>query len=352
MWFDAKDISVFPSIRDPRLHGYVLPHASTTYSGHIIGHTLRFAPTKKFTNVVVMYYPAGNEPDIEGKYYHELYVPALSIQFMIRKVWKIKREIKYKAINVRDTTFNILNYKLDETLFIISADFSHFLPLNKAVEVENCAATALSFKDFSLSCLKHVDTLQTFLYFNNSYPYLNFDWIGRTRSSGTKGVGYATFLIHSPIDSVQNPYGFFVTVYDKNMRARECLGRWTWSQKEEKSLIATSIESAATTSRLTGGEFLHVPLKWYSVSYLYETPEKQFIRGVHGILKEAFYLPQVFLEHVYDNGVWMKDSHTEWPLDRKFDMSETLEHLQSKGGYASKKPYKLYVAKYKYSRIE
>ena len=26
------------------LHGYILPHAGTTYTGHILAHTLRFKP--------------------------------------------------------------------------------------------------------------------------------------------------------------------------------------------------------------------------------------------------------------------------------------------------------------------
>ena len=352
MWFNEDDIPTHKLIKDTRLHGYVLPHASTKYCGHIIGHTLRFVPAKKITNVIVLYYPSGTEFDVNDRFYHELYVPAMSIQYMIHKVWKLKYKIKYRAINVRDSKADISKYQLSDTIFIISADFTHFLPLQEAINVENCAATSLSFKDFDQPCLKYIDTLKTFMYLNSYQPLLNFDWIGRTRSAGLKGVGYLTFLIHSPLTNIKTPHGFFVTIYDENMRARECLGKWSWSKAEEKSLIAVSAELAATTSRLTGGKFLYVPPSWYTITYLYETKDKHIIRGVHGILKEAFYLPTVFLEHVYDNGVWMTDDDKEWPQGVVFDMTQTLEMLKRKSGSTiDTKEFKLYVALYTYHKL-
>lgn len=48
MWFSKKDIKQFQlsEILIKGLHGYVLPHAGTTYTGHILAYTLRFKPTK------------------------------------------------------------------------------------------------------------------------------------------------------------------------------------------------------------------------------------------------------------------------------------------------------------------
>jgi len=55
MWFSKKDIKQFqlPEILIKGLHGYVLPHAGTTYIEHILAHTLRFKPTKKFKNIII-----------------------------------------------------------------------------------------------------------------------------------------------------------------------------------------------------------------------------------------------------------------------------------------------------------
>ena len=36
MWFHKKNIYFHPSIIDPSIRGYVLPHAGTTYTGKII----------------------------------------------------------------------------------------------------------------------------------------------------------------------------------------------------------------------------------------------------------------------------------------------------------------------------
>mgnify|MGYP000167659208 CR=1 FL=1 len=47
MWFNKKDLTIKPIIKIDDLHGYVLPHAGTTYTGQILSHTLRFRPTKK-----------------------------------------------------------------------------------------------------------------------------------------------------------------------------------------------------------------------------------------------------------------------------------------------------------------
>ena len=147
-------------------------------------------------------------------------------------------------------------------------------------------------------------------------PNANIQWIGRTRSPGLKGVGYLSFLIRSEErEKEEEPNGFFVTAYDANMRTRECLGNTRkWNKKLEKNKINTVLHKAATTSRLTGGEFLEIPITNYTVTYLYKDRKNRFIRGWHAILKDALYLPDVFLENTYDNGKWMKNTEKEWPI--------------------------------------
>ena len=78
MWFDAKHITLKPAILIEDLHGYVLPHAGTEFTGDIISHTLRFKPVKKFKKIVILYYPASKQPDVLN-YYHEYYVPWQSL---------------------------------------------------------------------------------------------------------------------------------------------------------------------------------------------------------------------------------------------------------------------------------
>ena len=52
-WFSEDDIEIFKPIKVYNLHGLVLPHAGTKYSGKILSHTLRYRPKKKFDNIVI-----------------------------------------------------------------------------------------------------------------------------------------------------------------------------------------------------------------------------------------------------------------------------------------------------------
>ena len=57
-WFSNNDMKEFETIEIDDLHGYVLPHAGTRYTGNILSHTLRFKPKKKFTKVIILYLPS------------------------------------------------------------------------------------------------------------------------------------------------------------------------------------------------------------------------------------------------------------------------------------------------------
>ena len=119
------------------------------------------------------------------------------------------------------------------------------------------------------------------------------------------------------------------------MNARECLGEWfsnnkQWTQPIETKLIKKVIHLGNKSSRLTGGQRTHLSVKYYTVTYLYQD-HKQFIRGYHGIKYNAFYLPEVLLEHTFSNGSWIKDSDTEWK-EGTFRLKETLDSLTKKSG--------------------
>ena len=52
-WFNKSDLLLSAPIILDDLHGYVLPHASTKYTGHILSHTLRFKPNKIIKNIII-----------------------------------------------------------------------------------------------------------------------------------------------------------------------------------------------------------------------------------------------------------------------------------------------------------
>ena len=354
MWFDRQHLSHKNIIKINDLHGYVLPHAGTEFTGTIISHTLRFRPARLFKQVVILYYPASKEPDIvegEGenlvKYYHEIYVPWKSMDYIFNT-----KTISYTGYNIG--TDKIPAIDLSTTLIVVSADFSHFMPFQKAIDLENKAAHALMFKELLYSQV--VDDLKTFKVLFDIIPTdFQLQWVGRERSSGEKkAVGYLSFLLRETPKIKQNkikPNGMFVTVYSKDMVARECRGKWfdttNWSLDVEKQLKDEVILLGETTSRLTSGFNIETPLTHYSITYLYKDNRNPFIRGWHGILHHAFYLPDVFLENTFNNGEWIHSNHTKWintntntntnntNNNNNFNLTETLNQLKRKAGIMS-----------------
>jgi len=256
VWGNVDDIQHLdqnPAIKKiPNLHGYVLPHAGTAYTKFIYAHTLRFRPTKTVQNIIIVYLPANEKPNIDGKLFHEFYVPreTLKVHFgnevnyigwnmMSEKHWYIDGESgvdgngvgngeNVKLSDGGEKTNEILT-KLspDNTLFILSADMSHFKPLQEAVPMENCAAQVLmhtpawledlksaNAMETKYPCLKAVDDMRSFKFLykellpkvfgssdsENKVNDLTLQWIGRTRSTEHEGqerpgVGYLSFLL-------------------------------------------------------------------------------------------------------------------------------------------------------------
>ena len=355
-WFNNNDIKIKKLIHEPlnknNIKGYVLPHASTKYTGKILSHTLQFLPTNYFDNILIIYYPAFNQENIiisqNEKYFHEYYVLAKTLDYVTNYIWKYGKK-KIEGINIKNTNKKLLNniqLISDKTLLIVSADFSHFLPLQQAIKKENCAAHSIMHRHFSsqLECLNIVDIKDSFELMYKIIPNdYNLQWIGRTRSPGKKGVGYLSFFIKQPQNnSFKIPDGIFVTAYDLNMQQRECLGEWfdinlKYTKTIENELINKVINLATTTSRLTGGMFLNIPVSHYSITYLYKTNTNKFIRGYHGIKGDAFYLPDVMLENTYNNGIWIKDSDITWKKGNKFFMKNTLNKIKKKAQNLNKK---------------
>jgi len=354
MWFKSSDIKILPPIYLPDLHGYVLPHAGTSHSGNIISHSLRYRPQKLVHTIIILYLPVAKKPNVKASnengvkhmsYYHEFYVPYKSLQ----KIYPNSKILGYNLLdhNMKSILTNMkrLSIKLTNVLVVVSADFSHHLPLQKAIKQEDCAAHAIMQRNIygNLSCLQVVDHIDSFkvMYelLDMIIPRAMLQWVGRTRSSG-KGVGYLSFLIRETpklTSSKRIPNGFFVTAYDNNMTARECLGNTRfWSRDAERKLIADVIKKAKTTSRLTGGQQLDIPVSYYTITYLYKD-KKPFIRGWHAIMSGALYLPDVFLENTYNNGQWIQPIDTSWKQGNVFHLAPTLRKLERKANYTRKK---------------
>ena len=332
MWFSSNDIKIHNPIKVLDLRGYVLPHAGTKYTGEIISHTLRFRPTKKIKRIFIIYYPATKEPDVEDMY-HEYYVPLMSLQAVFGK-----KHLQYIGINVQQD-YRVPKVKGDD-LVVVSADFSHFLPLKEAIHLENKASHSLMFRN--LRDTKYnaiIDDRRSFSLYQMISKKTYLQWIGRSRSSGNKGVGYLSFLIRDiPKPHLQKPNGMFVTVYDKEMNSRECLGEWftkdrSWNKGKENQFVKEVLQKASQTSRLTGGMNLTIPVSNYTITYLYMDRRKEFIRGWHGIREKAFYLSDVFLENTYEDGRWINKSDKSWiTRGSVFNLNETFQKLQNKSG--------------------
>ena len=348
IWYSDKDLIKHDIIEIDDIHGYVLPHAGTKYTGSIISHTLRFKPTKYFNKVIILYLPSSNKPNINNKFYHEYYVPYESIKYFIENNWNISN-VNYIEHNILDN--KEIKYDKD-SLIIVSADFSHFLLMEDAIDKENKAAHALLHKEIDKN-EEYIDIIDDNRTFKKLFEIIpkeyNLQWIGRTRSEGDKAVGYLSFLIREHADPHKfEPDGQFITAYDEKMNQRECLGEWysidrPWTNNIEDILKNNVIHLGQTRSRLTGGRNKDIPITNYTITYLYLDENNEFIRGWHGTRYNAFYLADVFLENTYDNGKWMSNE-SEWPSGDTFNMDETIQKLNMKSGINSKSELKLYTS--------
>ncbi len=362
MWFRPEDIKYKKPIELVDLKGYVLPHAGTKFTSNILSHTLRFKPPDEFLNkiknIFIIFSPAQDNPNV-GKEYHEYHTVNQAFNYVFKNFWNIKKKVNYIPVNIREN----INFKpdLNHDLIIISADFSHFLPMQKAIYLENCAAHSILQRYFNLSCSNIIDRKEQFELLYKLIPKTwMLQWVGRMRSPGIKGVGYLSFLIRDN-NYIPIPDGIFVTVYDKDMRQKECLGEWfNETNKFTKNKVANKIKEVIykgkTTARLTNGNYLNIPLYSYTITYLYKESTKQFIRGWHGIQYNAFYLPDVFLENTFNNGNWIRSYDNIWPQQFRFNLDETLEKLNIKAFKFNKqklsnKDYILYSSRVIHQRI-
>jgi hypothetical protein len=315
------------------LYGYVLPHASTAFTGHIVSHTLRFKPKASFDKVVVLYCPASKVENVEVdgvRYFPEYYVPMRCIETALER-WGLHAAIV--GVNAATKPRNLELFK--RCLVVVSADFSHGGPLRNAVEAENIAATALMFKNTETRFMDAaVDDPRTFQLLFRLFPNFNLQWVGRTRSPGVSGTGYLSFLLVQHFKPRGGMRGMFVTCYDENMVARECLGNLgEHTQQEENELVDKVLKLGQTASRLTGGKDKGPKVRYATITYLYPSGSNVFLRGWHTVEGNVIFLPKLFLEQTFDNGKWIEESDTSWPVPKVFRMDETVAKLNDKAHF-------------------
>lgn len=363
MWFDSSHIFKFQTIPLDDIKGYVLPHAGTSYTGNILSHTLRFKPRNFFKTVLILYLPSNETHNVsEGSksYFHEYYVPMKTLDKTIKRYWKYGSK-NFVGVNVLNNETIPNNIDLKTTLIVLSSDFSHFLPLSEAIEVENCGARAMMFGNFNekLDCIQHVDDHRTYKFMYNLFQKNNMnyslEWIGRTRSPGEKAVGYLSFLIRNN-NIPKNPDALTVSVFNSSM---DVLGSETllftnnkWNKELEKIKVSKIIANINKKRNV----------EYYKITYLYKVPNKstvlgkktlqvkqikgtkgtkkmlnyhvsKFIRGWHAIMYgNKLILPEMILTNYYDNGQPISISDQKYPQEYKFNLDRFLKSVKQKKG--------------------
>ena len=57
----------------------------------------------------------------------------------------------------------------------------------------------------------------------------------------------------------------------------------------------------------------------------------------------AFYLPNVFLEHTFDNGSWIQSYDNQWEAGNQFNLKDTFNMLSKKANISeTSEDYSLY----------
>ena len=58
------------------------------------------------------------------------------------KNWNMSNKT-FIGLNVQTELYKLQNINLDNTLIVVSADFSHYMPMQEAIKLENCAAKSI-----------------------------------------------------------------------------------------------------------------------------------------------------------------------------------------------------------------
>ena len=85
----------------------------------------------------------------------------------LKKVFGEKNYIGYNLSKKNNP--DISNLNKNNTLFVISSDFSHYLSFNKAIELENCGAVSMMHNVYDTKCSDIVDHKKSFKFISDYY---------------------------------------------------------------------------------------------------------------------------------------------------------------------------------------
>jgi hypothetical protein len=97
-----------------------------------------------------------------------------TLDYVCKNYWNYGNK-NFVGINLLKNVDSAYLTNLDNCLLIVSADYSHFLPMQEAIKLENCAAHALMHKYFP-SHLKCIDVIDDVKSFKLMYDYLPKDY--------------------------------------------------------------------------------------------------------------------------------------------------------------------------------
>lgn len=336
MWFETQHLQRHQPVVTEDMLGVALPHAGTAHCGHVLSHTLRFRPRVVPLKFVLLYLPAQRTPDADSEAptwlapqhrHHEVVVPLLAMLHL----WPSTVKASWTFYDVsRDIPRGMTG-----TFVVVSSDWSHFRQFSAVRHAEDAAASALTHGSFIRPDI--VDSLPAFRF--GTLPHTSWQWVGRSRSVGMRGVGYLSFLLRRDPVSLRGTVGFFVTGYGPSFQARECLGEYEdVTLRGLRTLVQKVRRLAATQSPRLSPHAKAIDARDVNmvVSLLYPSKLTQFIRGWHTVRAcGATYLSNVFLEHTHESGIWMDATYDTWvpPYHQlQFDMKHTLKQLMLKAG--------------------
>ena len=345
-WFSPRDLPLHPRRRTTvdGMRGISLPHAGTRHCGHVLAHALRFVPPAMPTRIVVVYQPVSPTPNVLKEHtrnahrgfplpaehaYHEALVPV----YAMCTLWPEVRGASWAFVNVnaREPPPPHDEADTEEGAFVVvSCDWSHHLPMNEAMPLEDRAVVALQHgKLDSAAARAAMDSVGAFKVAQqirpNPGPFV-WQWVGRSRSGGERGVGYLAFLLRRT--DVEGASKYFVSAYDEEFRLRECLGTSGTSgknptQAELRDLMRRVARSGSRARPRLNRDLGPGRVPYLTVTAMYDDEpapgagaavvENEFIRGWHSVSAcGATYVASVFLKHVFEGGGWIHADATKW----------------------------------------
>ena len=341
-WFRAAHLKPHARIVVDDMVGLCLPHAGTLHCGSVLSHALRFAPSRPPARFVLLYVPAQSVPDADAEApawvpaehrHHEVVVPLRAVLHL----WPELAEAGKARWHFHDASSTKRAPSPRGAFVVVSCDGSHHMSFVEARRLEDAAAAAVGHGSFEAVDRRALDALAAFrIGTPNGHSW---QWVGRSRSRGERGVGYLAFLLRRLPRTFQRVRGVFVTAYGPDFHTRECLGEFGEVTAATVTALAQRVRRRASGAhpRLAPSRGA-LPSARVRLTVALLTPSRRgvFVRGWHAIRAcGATFLSVVFLEHTDESGAWIGARAASWPPRAQgvpFDLAPTFQRLRNKSG--------------------